>query len=613
MKIRVIICSMNKPKGLILSASGWRKIFTVSGNEEDSFPKIGKENAVIAMLAAEIFADYVIEKSGNKNPIIVCAIDTRPTGPSIADAVLRVFHAKGIVPRYLGIAPAPEIMACSIHYDGFLYISASHNPIGHNGIKFGLNNGGVLEGSENSKLADIFLKKWEEPGTAERLSELVKKCIPAELDWTYMNAVSAKKESAAYYHNFMMQVISASDNPATQQGVFAMMRAKAVSRKIDIVCDMNGSARTMSIDSAFFKECGITLHTINDTPGQIVHGIIPEGRNLDFCACELERLQASGCKNAVLGYMPDCDGDRGNIVYWDKKAKKAKVLQAQEVFALSVLSELAYGSWWNAGNPSYKPAVVVNGPTSMRIEEIAAAFGAEVFRAEVGEANVVNLAREKREAGYTVRILGEGSNGGNITYPESVRDPLNTIFAILRLLIMSSDDEKYPNLFKIWCKAKGIVNTRIPESVSISEILATIPKYSTTGTLEERAIMHIKTTDHSLLKKRFQKEFESDWNVKAEMLKKKYGIVSYQAVATNGTKETKGITDFSVSGKGGLKIIFFSDEEKKNPAAFVWMRGSGTEPVFRVLCDVKGANPDTEYRLLQWERELIEAADQAQS
>ena len=28
MKIRVIICSMNKPKGLILSASGWRKIFT---------------------------------------------------------------------------------------------------------------------------------------------------------------------------------------------------------------------------------------------------------------------------------------------------------------------------------------------------------------------------------------------------------------------------------------------------------------------------------------------------------------------------------------------------------------------------------------------------------
>ena len=31
-------------------------------------------------------------------------------------------------------------------------------------------------------------------------------------------------------------------------------------------------------------------------------------------------------------------------------------------------------------------------------------------------ANVVNIERKKREEGYTVRILGEGSNGGTITY-----------------------------------------------------------------------------------------------------------------------------------------------------------------------------------------------------
>ena len=309
--------------------------------------------------------------------------------------------------------------------------------------------------------------------------------------------------------------------------------------------------------------------------------------------------------------MPDCDGDRGNIVYWDKKSKSAKVLQAQDVFALSVLSELAYGAWCNSGNKKYKPAVVVNGPTSMRIDEIAHAFGAEVFRAEVGEANVVNLAREKRSQGYTVRILGEGSNGGNITYPESVRDPLNTIFALLRLLVMSTDDEKSPNLFKIWCDANNLTNTHFSSNISISDILSTIPKYSTTGTQEERAIMHIKTTDHAVLKKRFQKEFETDWIVKKEMLKKKYGIVSYQAIATNGINEVKDITDYSVSGKGGLKILFFADEAKKQPLGYIWMRGSGTEPLFRVLCDMKGLNPDGEYRLLNWERELIENADQA--
>ena len=39
------------------------------------------------------------------------------------------------------------------------------------------------------------------------------------------------------------------------------------------------------------------------------------------------------------------------------------------------------------------------------------------------------------------------------------------------------------------------------------------------------------------------------------------------------------------------------------------MRGSGTEPVFRVLCDVKGNNPEMEKDLLQWHSEMIATAD----
>ena len=41
-------------------------------------------------------------------------------------------------------------MAASHRYDGFFYISASHNPIGHNGYKFGV-NGGVLSKEEIDK------------------------------------------------------------------------------------------------------------------------------------------------------------------------------------------------------------------------------------------------------------------------------------------------------------------------------------------------------------------------------------------------------------------------------------------------------------------------------
>ena len=297
--------------------------------------------------------------------------------------------------------------------------------------------------------------------------------------------------------------------------------------------------------------------------------------------------------------MPDCDGDRGNIVYWDDKKKKAEILKAQEVFSLSVLAELTFSIWQNAGKSGFKPAVAVNCPTSMRIEEIAHTLGAEVFRAEVGEANVVNLAKEKRAEGYTVRILGEGSNGGTITHPAAVRDPLNTIFAIIKLLLLREN-----GLYQIWCKKAGIDYN--PE-FTLTDVLESLPVYTTTGVSEKRAVLKIRTNDHEKLKSAFQKEFEAGFEKRKAELQKKYGICGWEAIITNGTKETRDVKDFSLSKKGGLKILFKEKDGKAR--AFIWMRGSGTEPVFRILCDVKGNHKDWEEELLAWETELINKAD----
>ena len=313
----------------------------------------------------------------------------------------------------------------------------------------------------------------------------------------------------------------------------------------------------------------------------------------------MERLQKEGHKDAVLGYMPDCDGDRGNIVYWDEKLQKAVILKAQEVFSLSVLAELTYSIWKNSSDSSFKPAVAVNCPTSMSIEEIANKLGAKVFRAEVGEANVVNLAREKRAEGYNIRILGEGSNGGTITHPASVRDPLNTIFAFIKLLLIRED-----GLYSIWCKKNG---NQFNPNFTLTDILESLPEYTTTGVSEPRAVLKVKEKDNAKLKASFQKVFEKQWQQKKAELAKSYGIVSYKVAITNGTKEQIEIKDFSLSKTGGLKIIFYNNQEL--PIAFIWMRGSGTEPVFRIMCDVKGNNPKMENELLAWETKMIEEAD----
>ena len=54
---------------------------------------------------------------------------------------------------------------------------------------------------------------------------------------------------------------------------------------------MNGSARSLSIDSDFLPEQGISFAAINNKPRHIVHGIIPERDNLLFTAREMDRLK----------------------------------------------------------------------------------------------------------------------------------------------------------------------------------------------------------------------------------------------------------------------------------------------------------------------------------
>ena len=303
--------------------------------------------------------------------------------------------------------------------------------------------------------------------------------------------------------------------------------------------------------------------------------------------------------------MPDCDGDRGNIVFWNDKTNKAEILKAQEVFALSVMAETAFLYHQGKITNDTKTAVVVNDPTSMRIDKICKSFGIELFRAEVGEANVVNLAREKRQQGYTVRILGEGSNGGNITHPAAVRDPLNTLFALIKLLTIKDTDGK-KGLFHIWCSLSGQKNL-YRDNFTLSDVMAALPVFTTTGVSEKRAVTKVTQNDHAKLKAAYQRIFEKEWEKKKNALKKKYGICTYEAICNNGTKETRNVNDFSISGKGGLKILFKDNNNEQ--LAFIWMRGSGTEPVFRVMCDFKGDNKKAEARLLAWHSKMIKKAD----
>ena len=95
--------------GMITSASGWRKVFAVSGDENDNTEKISENDEILAGICAEVFADYLIEK--NENPRVILGRDTRPTGKAICEAILKILVSKKIRVKYPGIIAAPEIMA----------------------------------------------------------------------------------------------------------------------------------------------------------------------------------------------------------------------------------------------------------------------------------------------------------------------------------------------------------------------------------------------------------------------------------------------------------------------------------------------------------------------
>jgi phosphoglucomutase len=612
--------------GMILSPSGWRGVFSAGGTEEDRSGELSKAHALICAAGAAVFADFLRSRNPSPGtppgkPLVILGRDTRPTGEAVADIMLRALLASGCRAEYTGIAAAPEIMAYAafkgrktpqLQNTGFCYISASHNPIGHNGLKFGLDDGGVLEGREALQCIERLKTYLSDSQAVTKILTLISKTDEDELKRIYAESGSIKQEALTTYRDFSSLVI----NGSPDSGIMEAIRAGLEEKPLGIAVDFNGSARTVSIDEELLRSLWLGYHAMNAKPGEIAHAIIPEGDSLEPCRLFLEDLHGRD-PSTVLSYVPDCDGDRGNLVIWDENAGKARSLEAQEVFALACVSELAHLVWTGelrydaSGKPLSKAAVAVNGPTSMRIDRIAEAFGVEVFRAEVGEANVVNLARKLRKEDYVVRILGEGSNGGNITHPSAVRDPIATVFGLIKLLTIRKssrpDGLGDRGFFEIWLKRSGANGARHQGvDFSLEDIIASLPTFTTTGVATPEAKLQVQTRDHALLKDHYQKIFLQEWELRRNELKKRFSLSSWEARACVGTDELKKITRFGEAGTGGLKVIFTENQGKEK--AFIWMRGSKTEPVFRIMADAEG-NLELERDLIQWQLSMVSRAD----
>ncbi|MFC1495845.1 hypothetical protein ACFL52_00335 [Candidatus Margulisiibacteriota bacterium] len=125
---------------------------SISGVRGYAFKSLTEE---VIFSFASAFASYI--KSG----AVVLGRDTRVSGKKIKKIVIKALTGHGIKVYDLGIVPTPTvgIMTKKLKARGGIVITASHNPLPWNGLKFFGSDGIFLTPQEFKKLEKIYDNK----------------------------------------------------------------------------------------------------------------------------------------------------------------------------------------------------------------------------------------------------------------------------------------------------------------------------------------------------------------------------------------------------------------------------------------------------------------------
>ena len=397
-----------------LNVSGYRGVWGDTLNDE------------IVTKYSRAFAKFTKEDTGKNNPTILIGRDGRASGPEIAKIIERELKNLDVNVVYGDVMPTPTVLFSvrKHQYDGAIIITASHNPIEYNGLKF-VNKKALF--TINSEVEKI--KKYAE----EELSNTKK---------------ASGKSSACYFchhENFLLKIFSVRRRRSSQgfpkqhcrtfpnfskehvDQILAHVNVDAIrARKFKVAVDMINASACV-VDPYLFKQLGVELIPINNIPnGQFAHRPEPLRENLSEVMKITKELKAD------LGFVHDPDADRLVIIN-----ELGEVISEEYSIVFGIETILSK----NPGKP-----IVINLSTSQMGAGIAKKYGSPCFRSIIGEGYVVDKMLEKNA------IVGGEGNGG-IIYPtiNTVRDSFTGLSLVLELLAERKQ--------------------------TVSEIVATFPKY----------------------------------------------------------------------------------------------------------------------------------------
>src|SRR4028119_852752 len=142
-----------------------------------------------------------LKSNGSAHPIVLLARDTRPSGEMMRHAVLAGLIGIGCRVIDLGIVATPTLQLAIPHHqaDGAICITASHNPIEWNALKFFQPSGMYLDKEMGTKVIELYESKnfhcgsWEEMGAVETNDSATQSHINRALELVDVEAIRTRK------------------------------------------------------------------------------------------------------------------------------------------------------------------------------------------------------------------------------------------------------------------------------------------------------------------------------------------------------------------------------------------------------------------------------------
>ncbi|HEU5260550.1 MAG TPA: phosphoglucosamine mutase [Gemmatimonadales bacterium] len=296
-----------------------------------------------------------------RKAVVVLGRDSRSSGPVFAQAAQEGLTAVGCDVVDIGLAPTPTIQLAVEHHraGGGIAITASHNPIEWNALKFIGPDGIFLDGADGARVQQLAGEDGERRGRAGDVT---------------------------------------TDDRAIERHLDAVLKLPAVGaeriqkRRFRVALDaVRGAGGPIMV--ALLERLGCSVTGINLEPdGRFPRPPEPVPENLGELSSLVRRT------GAEIGIAVDPDVDRLAIV-----DETGTPIGEDYTLAFAVRAVLG-------GRADRPTAVVCNLSTSLVVADAARGYGAEVVRTPVGEVHVARAILR------LAAVIGGEGNGG-VMYP----------------------------------------------------------------------------------------------------------------------------------------------------------------------------------------------------